>query len=93
MSNHVHLLLTVHPAAPTLTYILERHKGFSGLAANKVLETTGNFWAAGSYDHLIRTDTSFWRNVHYTLQNPVKAGLVSDWRDWEFSYCNPKLLE
>ena len=92
MSNHVHVLLTVKPDAPTLTYILERHKSYTGWQANKILGKTGSFWAEGSYDHLVRNEISFFRYFLYTLNNPVKANLVSNWNDWKFSYCNPNLL-
>ena len=93
MSNHVHLLVTMLPNAPTLTTVLERHKGYTALLCNRILGLEGHFWALGSYDHWIRTPRSFTNNLNYTLQNPVKAGLVANWEDWRFSYCHPNLLE
>jgi len=27
--------------------------------------------------------------VYYILMNPVKAGLVDDWRDWPGTYLSP----
>ncbi len=93
MSNHVHLLVTMMPGAPSLTAVMEQHKSYTGLACNRILGLKGSFWALGSYDHWVRTERSFANNLNYTLQNPVKAGLVAHWEDWQFSYCNPKLLE
>jgi hypothetical protein len=31
--------------------------------------------------------------IKYTLNNPVKAGLVDDWKKWEWSFCRPEFLE
>ncbi len=92
MPNHVHLLLTVLPDAPSLAYILERHKRLTGLMCNKALLLEGNFWTAGCFEHQITNTVSFARNVLYTLNNPVKAGLTLDWREWEHYYCNPDIL-
>jgi putative transposase len=106
MSNHVHLLFKSHfienedsasndELRITMTHFIERHKGYTALLANRVLQKNkdGSFWEEESYDHRIRNEKSFYRNLRYILQNPVKAGLVKDWRDWKFSYCNPALID
>ena len=93
MPNHVHVLLTLIADAPNLAFILERHKRYTGLQCNKIIGKIDNFWTAGCYEHAVRTEVSFLRYCLYTLNNPVKAGLVEDWRDWEHYYCNPDLLK
>jgi len=44
-----------------------------------------------SFDHVIRAG-KFDATVRYVLNNPVKAGLVKDWRDWRWNYCRKELL-
>ena len=46
-----------------------------------------------SFDRVIRDQEEFARTVNYVLNNPVKARMVSRWRDWQWSYCAPSLVE
>ena len=43
-------------------------------------------------DRVIRNDR-FRSTVLYVLNNPVKAGLVSDWSDWQWNYLRESLSE
>ena len=45
----------------------------------------GAFWHHESYDHYVR-DEELNRIIQYIVNNPVKAGMVEDWRDWKFTY-------
>ncbi len=87
MPNHVHLLVTVLSQTTSFTHVLKSLKGFSARQANKLLDRTGQpFWQAESYDHVVRGADEFNRIVLYILNNPVKAGLVSEWTDYPYSY-------
>lgn len=93
MSNHVHLLLTLKPEAPILWKVMQDMKKYSGRKCNQLLGLSGQFWEAESYDHLVREKAGeFERILWYILNNPVKAGLAKDWRDWPFTYCHPNWL-
>jgi REP element-mobilizing transposase RayT len=61
-------------------------KGYTAREANKVLGRRGQFWDPESYDHEVRNGGEFRRIREYILNNPVKAGLVQDWRDWRWSW-------
>jgi REP-associated tyrosine transposase len=61
-------------------------KGYSAWEANRVLDRKGTFWEKESYDHVVRDDREFDRVVKNVLNNPVKAGLVKDWKQWPWSY-------
>lgn len=76
---------------PTLNVIMKSLKGYTAREANKVLRRKGQFWDSESYDHEVRNGQEFARIKRYILNNPVKAGLVSDWRDWKWSWLNPEL--
>jgi putative transposase len=86
MSNHVHILFTLKKDAPVLYKIMQDLKKFTGLHCNRQLNRSGAFWEEEYYDHIVRDQREFERTVRYILQNPVKAGMVSDWQDWTWTY-------
>lgn len=92
MSNHVHLLLTSLPdtSIPALYRILQSVKSYSARQANQALQRSGKFWMRESYDHLVRKD-EFYRIQQYILDNPVKAGIVSEWQQYRWTYLDPEL--
>ena len=67
--------------------IMKRIKGASAYFCNKALGKTGTFWQKDSFDHFVRTEKEWHNIVKYILDNPVKAGLVEKWEDWDGSYC------
>jgi len=91
MSNHVHMIN--YKTRRVLHRILQSLKRFTGKEANKLLNRQGTFWQKESYDNLIRGREDLTNKIDYVLNNPVKAGLVDNWEDWEFSYCGEEFLE
>ena len=71
---------------PPLDAIMKSLKGYTAWEANRVLGRKGTFWERESYDHVVRDDLELHRIVNYVLNNPVKAGLVKDWKEWKWSY-------
>jgi REP element-mobilizing transposase RayT len=85
MPNHVHAVVQPRPGW-TLSRILKGWKGYTAHEANKLLRRAGlDFWQAESFDHLIRDDEDMRRCCHYTLMNPVDAGLCERAEDWTWS--------
>ncbi len=96
MPNHVHLLIkslrtgklshqgktAKYPVADSLRLL----KGSTARECNQALKRSGAFWQHESYDHFVRDEKDLGRIIHYILNNPVKAGLVRDWRSWLFTY-------
>jgi putative transposase len=76
---------------PPLSAIMQSLKGYTARSVNRLLNRSGAFWAKESYDHVVRNAEELNRVVRYTLANPVKAGLVRDWREWEWSYLSKVL--
>ena len=87
MPNHIHLLFNLLPGAPVLSKVMQDLKKYTAVHGNRLLGRTGRFWETESYDHIVR-DSEFERILMYILNNPVKAGLVQDWEDWNWTYCN-----
>ncbi|PWK26652.1 transposase IS200 family protein [Arcicella aurantiaca] len=93
MSNHIHLVFTVLNEDINLYTILQRLKQFTASQANKILNKTGSFWQEESYDRVVRNEGELTRIISYVLNNPVKIGLVENWRDYPFSYVNQMFSE
>lgn len=103
MSNHVHLLIEHQrvkqaehggkSANYPVTEALRLLKGSTARLCNIQLNRTGSFWQHESYDHFVRTEGELEWTIRYILQNPVKAGLVNEWKSWKFTYVNPVLGE
>ncbi|MCI0473272.1 MAG: hypothetical protein L0Y76_06800 [Ignavibacteria bacterium] len=70
-----------------VAHILRLIKGRTAREANKILNRTGAFWQHENYDHVIRNEKEMEHYIQYTLNNPVNAGLVKNWKNWQWSYC------
>ena len=99
MPNHVHLLIDLNTydhkdccantgttSSYSVTDVLRRIKGASARMCNIALKRDGQFWHHESYDHYVRNVIDLHRIIKYILYNPVKAGLVDKWSDWDYSY-------
>lgn len=99
MPNHVHLVLgtgkhnlfgpvgqIANLSNKPLSKIMQSLKRYTATAANKILHRSGPFWQDESYDHIVRDEADLERIVQYVVCNPVKAGLVTNWRDWKWTY-------
>ena len=97
MSNHAHVVIDTaehnfkpeHKGATApypLTDTLKLIKGRTARFCNLALDRSGKYWHHESYDHVVRDQNEYERIVWYTLNNPVKAGLVEKWEDWKFAY-------
>ena len=67
--------------------IMQSLKRHTARQANILLGREGAFWQDESYDHVIRDSEEYTRIINYVLENPVKAGLVSKWDEWRWTYC------
>ena len=77
---------------PGLSRITHSIKGRSARECNLILSRSGSFWEQESFDHVIRPG-KFESTVRYVLDNPVKAGLVRQWRQWPWNYCRQELSD
>ncbi len=79
--------MAVNRTTTSLYRTLQSLKAYTAREANDVLHRAGAFWQHESYDHVIRDGKEMDRIVWYVLNNPVKAGLVQDWKIWKWTYC------
>jgi len=92
LGNHVHLLLrSINGRSNELLTEIDHYKGYTAREANRILGRQGRFWARDQFDHWLRDAAKFDGVVRYIAQNPVKAGLVADWRDWPWTFVEEDL--
>ncbi len=72
-----------------MAQIMHTLKGYTAGHANRLLGRTGAFWQHESYDHFVRDAGELERIIAYVASNPVRAGLVTDWQDWPWTYILP----
>ena len=77
MPDHVHLVLSF-PQEAVITKCIRDWKHWTA-------HRHGIRWQRDFFEHRLRNDESFDEKVDYVLQNPVRAGLAADWRDWAFT--------
>lgn len=83
MSNHVHVLFKVDLVP--MAEIIESWKKHTANKANRTLKRQGAFWAAGYFDTYARNLKHEQTIVRYIENNPVKARLVTNPKDWAWS--------
>jgi REP element-mobilizing transposase RayT len=83
MPNHIHALFKV--GATPMSKLIEDWKSFTARAANKLLARRGQFWAEDFWDTYMRNDEHELRSRSYIENNPTKALLVCDPKEWPWS--------
>jgi putative transposase len=82
MPNHWHALIApVGESTVDLHGFMGRLKGRMARAINLALGRRGPLWQREWFDRWIRNDAEWERCVDYIHRNPVKAGIVRDWRE------------
>jgi len=83
MPDHVHMIFTplVNEQAGevySLGEIMDAIKGASAHKINRQLGRTGRVWQTESFDRVLRSSEKLDEKIQYTLDNPVRQGLVSE---------------
>ena len=66
--------------------IMKKIKGPTAMYCNKFLNRSGQFWERESFDMYVRNEKMLNNVISYILQNPVKAGIVKHWEDFNGNY-------
>ena len=83
MPNHVHSLFKVNTIP--LSIIVADLKEYTAREANKKLGRRGQFWADDYWDTFMRNAEHELKTRRYIENNPTKAYLVRDPKDWPWS--------
>ncbi len=88
MPDHVHLIVTPLRATDdewvSIPWLMQSVKGFTASKINALRNTSGPFWQDEYFDRIIRSADEYAEIVEYTGMNPIRAGLVDDWRKYPF---------
>jgi len=96
MPDHVHIIFTplINQSAQevySLAEIMDSIKGASAHQINRLLARTGKVWQTESFDRVLRSSDRLDAKITYILENPVRKGLVSNWKDYPWLwYREPK---
>ncbi|HIC94612.1 MAG TPA: transposase [Anaerolineae bacterium] len=85
MPDHLHLLCQPGEGAPSLDVFIGRFKSLS----TRSLAQAGfgwKIWQRGFYDHILRKEEDLWALARYIADNPVRKGLVEDYKEYPFSF-------
>lgn len=96
MPNHVHVLIlplkTQEGSIFSPARITYSWKRYTANQINAALDKSGSLWQKESYDRMIRDESELYNTIKYILQNPVKAGLVSEWKAWRGNFLCDELM-
>jgi REP element-mobilizing transposase RayT len=85
MPDHLHFVVCLRDKdLPSLMHSL---KSFTSHKINELLGRQGPLWESQYYDHAIRTEDELKKLVHYCLLNPVRKGLVDNFKEYPHWYC------
>jgi REP element-mobilizing transposase RayT len=77
MPDHVHLVLGFPPEANVGKSIRDWKRWTA-----RALRFD---WQRDFFEHRLRGEENFQEKTRYVLENPVRAGLIGDWRDWPWT--------
>ena len=94
MPDHAHLILTPgvdqrRQRVMPLFEITQAIKGASARKINQRLRFHGAVWQEESFDRVLRSAEDKYAKVIYVLENPVRRGLVSSWREYKWLWHRP----
>jgi len=79
MPDHIHLFVQGGPE-----FILSPWVGGLKRALSICAKLPGRLWQPGFFDHVLRSEESYAQKWEYVLENPVRAGLVANAKDWPY---------
>ena len=83
MPDHVHLVFQLIGNKP-LSEVIKSFKQFTGKSIKHKNNPKNTVWQEQYYDHLIRKDESLREIIKYCLNNPVRAGIVDESKEYPY---------
>ena len=82
MPTHIHMFFAINHGS--LKSVLASFKRKTSRDVKRILNHEKSLWHRESFDHWSRSEEYDKKIVRYIRNNPVKAGLVANYRDWPF---------
>ena len=83
MPDHLHWIFELKEIS--LGNVMKYLKGRSSIKINNLLNNNGSIWQKSFYERSIRNDCELENTTHYIMENPIRAGIVQNIR--EYPYC------
>jgi len=84
MPDHFHGLIKPQDSV-TVSDIMRSIKSYSSKQIAEVCGRKGSLWQSRFYEHVTRSEQDLLIKLEYIHNNPVRAGLVENPHDYEFS--------
>ena len=84
-SNHVHMLLTSKGTDDAVSSFMQALEGEFALFYNRRKKRTGAFWGGRFHATMIDSGEYLWRCMRYIDLNMVRAGVVKDPAEWNWT--------
>jgi len=88
MPDRVHAIVVPRPG-DTISQVMRFIKGRYARLHNERVPAFGAVWQASFFDRAVRNEEGLFRYIKYIEDNPVKADLVRDPKDYPFCSANP----
>jgi REP element-mobilizing transposase RayT len=85
MPDHLHFI--ARPISTSLAQLLHSLKSYSANGVNSVIGRRGPVWQHRYFERAIRHDRELERDIRYCVENPVRAGIVEDYREYPHWWC------
>lgn len=82
MPDHVHLIIQGNNFDSDVKKSIDLFKQKTGFWFGQNMNYSR--WQKDYYDHIIRNSEDLNSHIYYILNNPVKAGLVDDWKNYKY---------
>ena len=83
MPDHLHLIQV--PTKENLIDLIGRWKSYTTTIMKKEFQVR-SLWQRGFYDHAVRKEEDLRELVDYTINNPLRAGLVESAKEYPYSW-------
>ena len=81
MPDHLHLLIEGTTSKSDMRMFVSDYKQLTGFLAKKKIKEP--LWQINYFDHVLRKEEDTLNVARYILNNPVRRGLVDDYRDYK----------
>ena len=82
MSDHLHIIIKGENSKANVKSCIEKFKQKTGYWLSQNI--SDKKWQKDYFDHIIRENENLEMQIQYILNNPVRAGLVDNWKDYPF---------
>jgi putative transposase len=85
MPEHIHIIVQPHLKKYNISKIMKHIKGSFARTHNNLTYKSGPIWQNRFYDTILRDEQALMVRLNYILQNPVRANIIKEAKDYPYS--------